>query len=110
MKCHLLCLGGAGVGWKLSVMTLLLRLLMLIPDCRRQQSCGGLEASVQLVHCPGCAGGAMTSTANTLLGAMVTLTDPAAATSTGQVRLRERASLCVCVNFICMYLHFSVCV
>ena len=87
---------------------------LLIPECRRQQSSGGLEASVQLIHCPGCAGGATSSTLNTLLGAKVTVTDPAAAASAGQVREGEGggvfpvcALVCVCVC-VCICVGFSM--
>ena len=54
-------------------------------ECRRQQS-AGVEASVQLIHCPGCKDADPLSTgSSTLLGARVTLTDTAATVSTGQV-------------------------
>ncbi|KAK7088030.1 Fanconi anemia group J protein homolog isoform X2 [Littorina saxatilis] len=56
-----------------------------VGDCRKQQSSGGVEASVQLIRCPGCISDDASSSAISLLGAKVTLTDAAAATSTGQM-------------------------
>ena len=83
---------------------------LLIPECRRQQSSGGLEASVQLIHCPGCAGGATSSTHNTLLGAKVTVTDPAAAASAGQVREGGGGDVFPVCLYVCALVCMCVCV
>lgn len=51
-------------------------------NIRRQPWPGGLEASVQLIHCPQCR---QPSNPATVLGARVTLSDPKTSTSTGQM-------------------------